>query len=112
MTDDQERKYSDARREEEQALQKVLAIGSFISDVAHAINTKPYEMRVSGVNVELPPQVALPAGQPSLNAKDWPSAKQIAEALANLHTKRHEVSDLRRSLLPADQNIMTPPPSK
>jgi len=112
MSEDPIRKYSDAIGELNKATAQVLAIASIIRDVAHAINTNPYQLMVSNVDIGFPPEVAMARGIPSLNADNWPSAKQIAEALSNLHQKRHEVDNLWHSLSDADKNIVSPPPSR
>jgi len=67
---------------------------------------------VSNVSVGFPPEVAMVQGIPTLNANNWPSAKQIAEALSNLHQKRHQVENIWQSLSDADKDIVNPPPSK
>ena len=51
-------------------------------------------------------------GIPHLNADNWPSAKQIAEALSSLHQKRHGVDNLWHSLSDEDKEIVSPPPSR
>jgi len=106
------RKYSNAISELDKANSKVLAIGRIIKDVADAINTKPYKFIVSNINVGFPAEVSLARGIPTLDARIWPTAQQIAEAISNLHQKRREVEHLWNSLSAHDQNIVNAPPSK
>lgn len=112
MSEDPIRKYSDAISELDKANARVLSIASVIRDIAHAINTNPYQLMVSNVDVSFPAEVAMARGIPHLNADNWPNAEQIAEALSNLHQKRHEVENLWHTLSQADRKIVNPPPSR
>ncbi len=112
MSEDPIRKYSDALSELSKAELKVQSIASIIRVTAKAMNTNPYQMTVSNVDVGFPPEVAVARGIPHLNADNWPSAKQIAEALSSLHQKRHGVDNLWHSLSDEDKEIVSPPPSR
>lgn len=108
MSEDPIRKYSDAIAELNSAYSKVRKLGEIIADVAHALNAKPYELMVENVK----PEVAFGGGIPSLNADNWPSAQDIARALAILHKARYEVDNLWHSLSKSDKQIVSPPPEK
>ena len=45
----------------------------------------------------------------SLNANEWPTAKAIAEAIANLHEKRNAVKNAWYALSNADKKIVKKP---
>jgi len=109
MSEDPIRKYSGAIAELEQAMARVQRVQSIIGEVHSALH-KPFEFMVSNVDVGFPPEVAMARGIPSLNADNWPSAKQIAEALATLHQKRKQVSSIWASLSENDKKIVNPPP--
>ena len=108
MSEDPIRKYLDAKKELDTALENVEKMQSLIASVANNLR-KPYSFMVSNVDVGFPPEVALVRGTPSLNANDWPSAKQIAETLASLHQKHRQVINLWIALPKADQKNLVPP---
>lgn len=112
MSEDPIRKYSDATKELNIATSRVQALGAIIGDVGKALNNKPYELMVSNVGVKFPIEVAMARGIPSLNADNWTTAKQIAEALATLHEKRKRVNDIWSSLSPTDKELVSPPDTK
>ena len=112
MAEDPIRKYSDAIAELNSAYLKVRSLGEIIADVGHTLNNKPYELMVSNVKVGFPPEVAFREGIPSLNADNWPSAQDIAQALSDLHKARHQVDNLWHSLSASDKQIVSPPPEK
>ncbi|MBA7685662.1 hypothetical protein ES703_94087 [subsurface metagenome] len=104
-------KYSAAVDELSRARTKVGQMQEFIGSVSAAL-LKPYEFMVSNVNVGFPPEVSLVGGIPTLDAQKWPSAQQIAEAIANLHQKYQQVQNTYHALSPADKNIVAAPPKK
>jgi hypothetical protein len=110
MVDDPIRKYSQAMEELGRATERVQGMQHLIKQIASALD-RPYELMVSNVGVGFPPEVAM-ARVPTLNADNWPTAKQIAEALANLHEKRSQVDLTWASLSQADKNLVNPPPDK
>ncbi len=109
MSEDPIRKYLDAKNELDKALSTVEGLKSIIGEVAKALN-KPYSFMVSNVNVGFPAEVAMAGGIPTLNADEWPSAKQIAETLAALHKEHHQVRNLWFSLSETDRKNLAPPP--
>lgn len=104
------RAYSASIEELNRAKAKVQQIQEIIASVLGALH-KPFEFMVSNVDVGFPPEVAM-TQVPTLNANDWPSAKQIAEAISNLHDKQRKAEHAYRSLSKADQQIVSPPPDK
>lgn len=110
MSEDPIRKYLDAKKELDEDLKKMEKLQSLIASVASALN-EPYSFMVSNVDVGFPAEVALIRGIPSLNANDWPSARDIAVALASLHQKRRNVINLWATIPKADQRNLIPPES-
>jgi hypothetical protein len=110
-TEDPIRKYSTAIDNLSQARTEVEQIRGFIAAIS-AFLLKPYEFMVSNVSVGFPPEVSLVGGIPTLNADKWPSAKQIAEAVANLHQKYQQAENAYHALSPADRNIVAALPKK
>lgn len=111
MQEDPIRRYSEAIDELSKTTEKVRAIQDLIGEVHNALR-QPYEFMVSNVDVGFPPEVAMVGDIPTLNADNWPTAKQIAEALSDLHKKRHQVEIIWHSLSNTDKNIVNPPPPK
>jgi len=110
MSEDPIRKYLDAKSELDATYSKVQKLQTIITDVASALN-KPYSFMVSNVGVGFPPEVAM-ARVPSLNADDWPSAKQLAETLASLHNAYKQVENSWMAIPQVDRKNLTPPPSR
>jgi len=108
MSEDPVRKYLDAKAQLDAAFSKVRDLISTIAPVATALNN-PYFFMVSNVDVGFPPEVAMGGAKFTLNANDWPSAKQIAEKLASLHQARKHAISCWMSLSDPDKKNLTPP---
>lgn len=106
MAEDPIRKYSKAMEELGKAEGDIVNIREIIGEV-HRNLESPYNFTVANIDIGLPLM-----GGPTLNADYWPTAEQIAKALANLHQKRHQVDQIWHSLSPSDKNIVDAPPSK
>jgi hypothetical protein len=79
---------------------------TIIAEVGQAL-LRPYELMVSNVQSGgFPAEVAMGEGIPSLNAQKWPTAQQIAEALSDLHKKRHEAGNAWGALSEADRKLV------
>lgn len=116
MAEDPIRKYSDATAELNSSYSKIRSLGEIIADVGWSLRNKPYGLMVSNLKPNLkvgfPPEVALREGVPSLNANNWPSAQDIAQALSDLRKARHQVDNLWGSLSATDKQLVSPPPEK
>lgn len=112
MADDPIRRYSDASKEFNEAYLRVRDLGGITADVGRYLNNKPYDLGVTNSDVGLPPEMAMAEKQYTLNADNWPSAKQIAEALVALYAKRKQVNDVWTSLSPTDKALVNPPDTK
>ena len=108
MSEDPIRKYLDTKNELDKALSKLEGLKSIIGEVVKALN-KPYSFMVSNIDVGFPAEVAMVSGTPTLNANDWPSAKQIAETLASLHQARKHAISCWTSLSDPDKKNLAPP---
>jgi len=109
MSEDPIRKYSDAMGEFNSAYSGVRKLGEITADVSRYLNNKPYKLMVSNVGVGFPAEIAMGGAEYTLNANNWPSAKEIAEALASLHEKRKRVKEIWTSLSPNDKQLVSPP---
>lgn len=113
MSEDPVRKYLDAKDKLDIALSKVNELKSIVSYVAKALNESPYSFIVSNVDVGFPAEVAMGGAALTLNADKWPSAKQIAEALAQVHECHNNAINLYASLSDSDKkNVAQLPPKR
>ncbi len=112
MSEDPIRRYSDVTKEFNAAYSRVREYGSIIADVGRYLNNKPYDLGVSNTGVGLPPEMAMVEKECTLNASNWPSAEQIAEALASLYEKRKQVEVIWASLSSTDKALVNPPDTK
>ncbi len=108
MAEDPIRKYLDAKIKLDKAKQKVNDMTKLIVEVGNALNRNPWSFMVSNVDVGFPPEVAM-GGSRSLNANNWPTAKNIAELLSAMHDARHEAVNAWASLSQSDRSNLTPP---
>lgn len=108
MAEDSVRKYLDAKAELDRAKQKVNDITKLIAEVGDALKRDPWSLMVSNVDVGFPPEVAM-GGSRSLNANNWPTARQIAELLSAMHKARHGAVSTWASLSKSDRENLTPP---
>ncbi len=100
-------KYIDATNELRESYNKVRDYGILIADVARYLNNFPYKMIVSGVNVGFP---IIPEREYGLGGNDWPTAKQLAEILADYLHKRVRAKKLYDSLSNAQRQTIQPHP--
>jgi len=112
MSEDPIRNYSDATKEFDSAYLRVRKLGEITADVGRYLNNRPFRMMVSNVDVGFPPEITFGEAECTLDAKVWPSAKQIAEALASLHQKAKRVEHAYASLSQTDKTLVNPPDIK
>lgn len=98
--------YIDSVDELEKAYLKVRGYGEIIGDTARYLNNFPYKMTVSNVQVSF---VVSEKREYTLDGNNWPSAKQLAEALSDYVSKRKRVKQLYSSLSEAQRSSMKPP---
>ena len=108
MEEDSIRKYLDTKAELDRTKQRVKDMAKLIVDVGNVLNRDPWSLMVSNVDVRFPPEVAM-GGSRSLNANNWPTAKQIAELLSAMHKVRNDVVNAWASLSKSDRDNLTPP---
>ena len=109
MAEDPIRKYSGANKEFNDAYMKIRKIGEIISDVGRHLNNRPHVFGMTGVGVNFPPEIGLAKPVFGLDANNWPSAQQIAEAILDLHEKRQKVRELYQSLSATDTSLINKP---
>ena len=111
MPDDLIRNYQDARRELDSARAKVQEMQRLIFKVGKGLEM-PFSFMVSNCSVSLPYEVVSTVGIPTLNAREWLSAEQIAENLANLHSAYRQAQNCWLAIPKADRSKVTPPGAK
>lgn len=104
-------KYSTAVDELGKARTRINQMQQIIGGVYNALDS-PYEFMVSNVSTGFPPEVAMAQGIPRLNANEWPSAQQIAEAVSNLHRKYSQAENAYHALSSTDKGIVNPLPDR
>lgn len=107
MSEDPVRKYLDGKTKLDTALSEVEKLASIIEPIGSALKRDPWHVNTANTNVFLP--IDIGHNVPTLDGKTWPSAKQIAEALAAMHKARHEVVNLWASVSVKDRESLTPP---
>jgi hypothetical protein len=107
MATEKLQEYIDSVDELQKARSEVGKIGKLIANVAGYLNTFPYKMNVSNVGVKF---VVSGDVDFRMNGDSWPSAKQLAELLADYIEKRYKVHRLYASLTDAQRNTMKSPP--
>jgi len=111
MAEDPIRKYSDAVKELEKATGQVELLQGIIGRMYnHLMN--PYKLMISNVSVKFPVSVSLGGNIPTFDAKNWPQIQQIAEALADLHSKRKAAEEAWHNLSDTDKRLLKPLPEK
>lgn len=109
ITEDPIRNYSNATGELDKAIANINKLRDIAADVGHELSRKPYEFVVSNVDVGLPMEVTFNKNAFTLNANEWPTAKTIAETIANLHAKKAVVERAWHSLNEADRKLVKKP---
>ena len=113
MAQDPIRKYSDAVKELEKATGQVELLQGIIGRMTSYLHN-PYEFIISNVNVSVtfPAEVTFGRNVPIFDADNWPQIEQIAEAIANLHSKRKAVEEAWHNLSDTDKGLVNPLPKK
>ena len=99
--------YIDSLEELKKAYTKVREYGGTISDTGRYLNNFPYKMTVSNVQVGF--QIVAER-EYTLNGDDWPTAKQLAEALSDYISKRSKSKTLYQSLTEPQRGTIQPHP--
>jgi hypothetical protein len=81
-----------------------------ISDAANKLRNWQQVM-VSCTSAGFPPEVAVTKSH-SINAGEWPTGQQLAEALAAYHHALHEASNAYRRIPEGQRGVVQPPPSR
>ena len=110
MSVDPARRYLDAKAKLDSAEARVINLASFLTQVANSLQKDYWNFIVSNVQVGFPVGVGSGGAAFSLNADNWPSAQQIAETLAELHSARHAAVNAWSALSPNDRGSLPKPP--
>ena len=101
--------YESALAAHERAKAQVERMVKVISDGANKL--RDYDrVGVSNSNVGFPPEVTF-TGQ-SINANEWPSAQNLAEALSAYHETRHEAANAWRAVPDSIRHVVKEPPRR
>ncbi len=99
--------YIDSVDQLEKAYSKVKTISEPIGETYRYLSLYPYKMTVSNVNV---PFTVTSDREYTLNGDNWPTAKQLGEALSDYIKKRERVKTLYQSLSGPQKGTVKPPP--
>lgn len=80
-----------------------------VKKIADDLSAYPDKFRFSGCSGGLPPIVAMDRGAPNPDARDWPSAQMIQDALIAWHSTRAAADAAWNSLTPAHQGVLKRP---
>jgi hypothetical protein len=83
---------------------------SVVVGVASALQQNPLRVMFSNAAIGMPMDVAF-GRSATANARDWPTADQIQQALAQWHHARAQVSQAWNTVPPNDRNSLRPPPT-
>jgi len=97
--------YQTATQKFEAAVRKAEQVVQTITDAAAKLRDWRH-VGVSNINVGLP----LTAN--AINGAIWPTAQQLAEALADYHSTLHEVGNAYRRIPTQQRQVIQPPPSR
>lgn len=106
MTEDPVRRYLDALKKVQQARAKVERVVGVVTDAGKKLG-KWQEVSVSDVNVGFPAELL---GGPSISGREWPTAQELAEALAAWHNARHEARNAWSGVPGPDRSGLQSPP--
>ena len=87
MTTDPIHSYQDALRALDEANRDAERIVNIIIDAGKKLDQNWRRVMISGSNIGFPAEV--PYGQIHISADKWPTANQLADALAAWHNARH-----------------------
>jgi hypothetical protein len=110
MDHDPIRSYLDAITRLDEAKAKVDNLRYLVEQTGQNLR-HPYLFIVSNAGVSFPSEVAM-SKVPTMNASDWPSARQIAEALASLHTAHDKARNAFYALSESDRKNVAPLPER
>jgi hypothetical protein len=111
MAEDPIRKYSDAVKELEKVIGQVELLQGIMGRMYNYLGN-PYKLMIFNVSAKFPTEVTLGRDTPTFDAKNWPQIQQIAEALADLHSKRKAAEEAWHNLSDTDKKLVKPLPEK
>lgn len=99
-------KLTKAVSEFEKAYREVKRLAKIVTNIGEWLSERPYKLSVSKVEFIIE---AYNEREYELNSSEWPSAKDIGEALATLHIKRKQVKSIFNSLSREEQQMVRLP---
>lgn len=99
--------YIDSVAELEKSYSSVIKYRDIVGIVSRYLITQPYKMTVSNVQVSF---VATGEREYTLNGDEWPTAKKLAEVLADYIGRRNKTKMLYSSLSESQKQTVKPPP--
>jgi len=100
--------YQTATENFERARNKAEQMVRAITDAANTLRNWQ-AVTVSNVNISFP--AGLVAAR-SINAKEWPTAEQLAQVLSSYHSTLHEAGNAYRRVPENQRKVVQPPPSR
>lgn len=107
MSIDSIQNYQEALRKLESARHKVDRFVIEINNGANSLRTWD-QVVISNVQVGFPPE----AHVHSINADNWPTAQQLAEALSEWHKANHAVNNAWQAIPKEHKTGLQPPPTR
>jgi hypothetical protein len=99
----------DARKEHERAVAVVKKLSVAVRTVGEALLTDPLRFMFSNLPIGLPPEASHGYGRKSVDARDWPSAEAIQNALLALHEAKAKAQQLWDRVPEADRGGLIAP---
>jgi hypothetical protein len=93
------------------AKQTVDKLATLIAAVGRALQFNSERFAFSNAEGSFPPKAIMSRDSQSGNGQEWPTAEQINECLAMMHSAKHEMENAYQRLSPAERDAMQPPPS-
>ncbi|MFC2067934.1 hypothetical protein ACFLTP_02850 [Chloroflexota bacterium] len=101
------KEYINAKDELQKAYGIVCDYGMLIGEVSKYLNQFPFKITISNVGIPFP---RVGRREYTLSGNDWPTAKQLAEVLADYLNKRTRAKHLYDGLLDAQRQTLQPHP--
>jgi len=112
MSEDPIRRYSEAAQEFEQAFARISEIASIINQVRIQLDKEPHVFMISNVGTVFPEEISQAEDIFTLEAYEWPSSEDLAEAIVNLETKRKKLKEAWNALSDTDKTLVNEPDTR
>jgi hypothetical protein len=112
MQDHTVREYLEARKRYDEVAAHARQVIGVVLEAAHNLSRDPMRFMFANTSPDakgMPPEVALSVT--GLNAKDWPTAETIHNALASIHEATSKLRHAWDSVPAEERNSLKPPPN-